>query len=206
MPGLPPTTNRCTMSTKDLPVRRPGRPRDPGIHGAILEATRRLLVEEGYHRLTFEGVATAAGTTRSTVYRWWPTRGALVLEAAADHITLDEVPDTGDSHADIRAAIGQLIEAFTDPLARVVILSAIANVDGDLEMATQFRKTAVYPWRTSAERALRRAVERGDLSERADVQMLLDVIVGTVFQRTITMATPMREGLEDALVAIVTAS
>jgi AcrR family transcriptional regulator len=46
----------------------------------VLAATRRLLLDGGYHALTFEAVAQAAGTTRTTLHRWWPTRGALVLE------------------------------------------------------------------------------------------------------------------------------
>ncbi|HSG85534.1 MAG TPA: TetR/AcrR family transcriptional regulator [Candidatus Limnocylindrales bacterium] len=183
--------------------RRPGRPRDQATQAAILAATRRLLLESGYHRLTFEAVASAAGTSRSTVYRWWPTRGSLVLEAAADHIDIGRVPDTGDSRQDLRIAIRQLIETFSDRLAGIVILAAVANLDGDATMATAFRDSRVYPWRTSAADALRRAIERGDLPPDTDVQFVLNVIVGTVFQCTITPATPMTDGLEDALLDLV---
>lgn len=184
-------------------LRRPGRPRDPQTKAAILDATRRLLLERGYHHLTFEAVAAAAGTSRSTVYRWWPTRGALVLEAAAEHLGIGIVPDTGDSREDLRVGIRQLIDAFSDRLAGIVILAAIANLDDDASMATAFRDTTVYPWRMSAAGAIRRAVERGDLPATTDVQFLLNVIVGTVFQSTITIASPMTDGLEDALLELV---
>lgn len=187
----------------DTNTRRPGRPRDEVTHAAILEATRQLLLDEGYHSVTFEAVARAAGTSRSTVYRWWPTRGALVLEAAAAHIDIGQVPDTGSSREDLSMAIRQLITTFSDRLAGIVIMAAIANLDNDLEMATTFRNDTVYPWRSTAGEAIRRAVDRGDLPAGTDVQFLLNVIVGTVFQCTITMATPMTEGLEDALIELV---
>ena len=115
----------------NTPDRRPGRPRDQNTHEAILEATRQLLLESGYHRLTFEAVASAADTSRSTVYRWWPTRGALVLEAASEHLNIGRVPDTGNSRNDLLVAIRQLINTFSDQLAGIVILAAIANLDDD---------------------------------------------------------------------------
>jgi AcrR family transcriptional regulator len=184
-------------------TRKPGRPRDIDTQEAILEATRSILLDKGYHRLTFEGVAKAAATTRSTVYRWWPTRGSLVLEAAADQIDIGEVPDTGDSRTDIRAAIRQLIETFSDPLAKIVIMAAVANLDGDLHMASQFRENTVYPWRSTAAAALVRAQDRGDLAPDVDPGFLLNVVVGTVFQCTIVPAAPMIDGLEDRLVDLV---
>jgi AcrR family transcriptional regulator len=177
----------------------PGRPRDAATHRAVLAATRRLLLDGGYHALTFEAVAQAAGTTRTTLYRWWPTRGALVLEAAADHLHIGTVPDTGDSHHDLRAAVSQLVSTFSDPLARIVILAAISNLDGDGTMAATFRDTWVYPWRRTATDALQRAIHRGDLPTDADSQFLLNVIVGTVFQSTITVATPTTDNLADQL-------
>jgi AcrR family transcriptional regulator len=179
--------------------RRPGRPRDQNTHEAILEATRQLLLESGYPRLTFEAVASAADTSRSTLYRWWPTRGALVLEAAAEHLNIGRVPDTGNSREDLRVAIRQLINTFSDRLAGIVILAAIANLDDDTKMATTFRDTSVYPWRTTAADAIRRAIERGDIPSNTDIQFILNVIVGTVFQCTITLAKPITEGLEEAL-------
>lgn len=170
---------------------------------AIHAATRELLLEKGYHQLTFEAVATAAGTSRSTVYRWWRSRGALVLDATAGHLDIGRVPDTGSSRDDILVAIRQLITTFSDRLAGIVMHAAIANMDNDLEMATTFRETWVYPWRSTAADAIERAVDRGDLPIGTDVDFLLNVIVGTVFQCTVTMASPRTEGLDEALLALI---
>ena len=112
--------------------RSPGRPRDEETHDAILAATRHLLLEVGYQGLTFEAVATAASTSRSTVYRWWSSRGALVLEAAAEHIDIGAVPDTGDSRKDVEIAVRQLIETFSDRLAGIVMLAVPPSGTGGL--------------------------------------------------------------------------
>jgi AcrR family transcriptional regulator len=204
--GRPAGPRVLPITMTEMKARKPGRPRDPETHEAVLEATRRILLAEGYHRLTFEAVASTAGTSRSTVYRWWPTTGALVLEAAADNLAIGRVPNTGDSTEDLRIAIRQLINTFSDPLAGIVIMAAIANLDNDTYMAARFREHVVYPWRSSATAAIERAVARGDLAAETDVQFILNVIVGTVFQCTITPATPMTEGLEESLLMLVLSS
>lgn len=147
-----------------------------------------------------ESVASRAGVSKATIYRWWPTRGALALEAAEPDISIGTVPETGDGLADVESAIDQLIDTFSRPVASVVIFAAIATGANDPEMAAIFREKYVYPWRVSAAEAIRRASgER----EEAQVQFLLDVIVGTVFQRTLVMKEPKTEGLKYRLVSLI---
>jgi hypothetical protein len=93
--------------------------------------------------------------------------------------------------------------AFSDQLAGIVIMAAIANLDDDMQMAATFRETAVYPWRVTAAAAIERAVERGDLPPDTDVLFTLNVIVGTVFQCTITPAAPMTAGLEEGSLELI---
>ncbi|MCP4308122.1 MAG: helix-turn-helix transcriptional regulator, partial [bacterium] len=71
------------MTTPATSKAQRGRPRDPRIQQSILQATREMLDEVGYSRLTIEGVAARAGAGKATVYRWWSTKGELVLEAVA---------------------------------------------------------------------------------------------------------------------------
>jgi len=149
-----------------------------------------------------EGVASRSGASKATIYRWWPTKGVLVLEAAADEIAIGSVPDTGDTAVDLRAAIEQLIETFSRPLASVVIFAAITTGEADPGMATTFRDQYVYPWRTTAAQAIDRGIERGDVTS-TNTQFVLDVIVGTVFQRTLVMKEPMTEGLADNLLRLI---
>lgn len=188
--------------TEIEPSRR-GRPRNQRAHEAILEATRLLLLEKGYPALTIDAVAARAGTAKTTVYRRWATKGALVLEAAADHLEIGIVPDSGSTLTDLEEALRQLIVTFSDRLAAIVMLAVIANLDDDPSMARTFRSEIVYPWRSSAAAALERGVARGDLPPEADVPFLLDVIVGTVFQRAVINAAADTDGLGQALVGLV---
>ena len=182
--------------------KRIGRPRSENSKDAILSAVRRELLKEGYARLTVEGVAKKAGVSKATIYRWWRTKGELVLEAAGKDISIGVVPDTGNSVADLDVAISQLIETFSRRLASIVIFAAINTASEDKVMAEIFRDRFVYPWRKSAAEALDRAVARGDLT-LDDTQFLLDVIVGTVFQRTLVVKEPMVAGLKEKLLRIV---
>lgn len=196
------TLNEGKMQEPSSPSRR-GRPRDPARQQSILEATLELLLEVGYPRLSIEGVAARAGVGKGTIYRWWPTKGELVLEAAADHIAIGVVGDTGDTRRDLLVAAQQLIRTFSGPVAGIVIFAAIANLDDDPGMALTFREKSVYPWRHSAADAIQRGIDRGDLPSDTDVQFILDVIVGTIFQRTLTMASPMVAGLDIAIVDLI---
>jgi AcrR family transcriptional regulator len=191
------------MTTEATSKARRGRPRNLRTQQSILQATRELLEEVGYSRLTIEGVATKAGAGKATVYRWWSSKGELVLEAVADHIAIGVVPDTGDTRGDLLIATQQLIETFSDRLAGIVIFAAIANLDDDSNMARIFRETAVTPWRQSAVEAIQRGIDRGDLPADTDIAFALDVIVGTVFQRTLVVAQPQTEGLSRSIIDLL---
>jgi AcrR family transcriptional regulator len=184
------------------PARR-GRKRDPAAQFAILAATRELMLEVGYHRLSIEGVARRAGVGKATIYRWWPTKGSLVLEASAEHIAIREVTDSGETRTDLREAVQALIDVFVDPIARIVICAATAGLDDDPGMAAGFRSQTVYPWRQSATVAIQRGIGRGDLRADLDVALALDVLVGTVFQRTLVIATPAVIGLADMVADLI---
>lgn len=190
------------MESSRETIRR-GRRRDPASQSAILRATRELLLQVGYHGLTIEAVARSAGVGKSTIYRWWPTKGPLVLEATAGHLAIGLVPDTGSTREDLLTAARQLIATFSDRLASIVIFAVIAHLEDDPSVAAAFRDTWVYPWRASAVEAIQRGIERGDLPADADRDLLLDVLVGTVFQRTLVPASPQVDGFAEALVDMI---
>lgn len=164
------------------------------------------MISSGYSNLTIEGVAECAGVAKTTIYRWWPSKAALVLDAAAEQLEIGLVPDTGDTREDLTTAVHQLVATFTDPLAGSVILAVVAHLEADPWMAATFRDRWVYPWRQSASEALQRAAGRGDLPDDTDISLLLDVMVGTVFQRALTVAEPNVDALEHSLVDLILGS
>ncbi|WP_299731999.1 TetR/AcrR family transcriptional regulator [uncultured Tateyamaria sp.] len=163
---------------------------------------RKQLLADGYLRLTIDAVAAEAGVSKATIYRWWKTKGELVLEAAEADISIGLVPETADPRVDVEAAIDQLIETFSRPLASVVIFAAITTGGNDPVMAQIFRDKYVYPWRVSATSTLVRALPKHK-SHSENVQFLLDVIVGTVFQRILVLKEPNTAGLKDRLIALI---
>ncbi|WP_172294515.1 TetR/AcrR family transcriptional regulator [Pseudoruegeria sp. HB172150] len=177
-----------------------GRPRSRASRDAILGTVRRRLLADGYQRLTMEAVAEEAGVSKATIYRWWTTKGELVLEAAEAEISIGPVPETGDPRSDVEATIDQVIDTFSRPLASIVIFAAITTGGDDPVMARSFRDRYVHPWRASGAAALGRALPDGGES---GVQFLLDVIFGTVFQRLLVLREPNTHGLTERLLAVV---
>lgn len=180
----------------------PGGPR-PHSEQVIKAAVLSLLLERGYPALTIEGVAARAGVGKTTIYRWWPSRAALVLDAAREHLALGLVPDTGDGREDLRQGLDQLVRTFSDPVAGAVAFVAIAGLEADPSLAETFRARWVTPWRRSLEAALQRAMARGELPADLDLGLAMDLLVGTVFQRTLVIARPATDGLPEALVALL---
>src|SRR4051812_17961042 len=86
----------------------PGRPRSEEARRAVLAASAHLVERDGYGTLTMEGIARSAGVSKQTVYRWWPSKAAVVLEAlneGAELLAPD--PDTGSLESDLRPFLRQ---------------------------------------------------------------------------------------------------
>jgi len=92
---------------------RAGRPRSEEAHRAVLEAAADLLVEGGLARATIEAVAARAGVSKVTIYKWWPSRGAVAIDAYFHRYRATaEFEDTGELATDLTGQIRLLVEAF----------------------------------------------------------------------------------------------
>jgi AcrR family transcriptional regulator len=187
----------------DDAARSPGRPRDARAHESILRSTLELLLEGGYGGLTLEEVARQAEVGKTTIYRWWDSKLDLVLEAAAPHLEIGLVPDTGDTREDLEAGIAQVIRTYADQVAALVIFVVVADLEQDRRLRAIFRDRWVLPWRSSMASAIRRGVERGDLAPGIDVDFVVDVIVGTVFQRVLIVPEPETGGLTTSIADMI---
>ncbi|WP_308170613.1 TetR/AcrR family transcriptional regulator [[Mycobacterium] fortunisiensis] len=105
----------------------PGRPRDPAKDAAVLAATRELLVEAGYQGTTVLAVARRAGVGAPTIYRRWPTKEALVEDAAFGHTDAIPVPaPTGDLRADLRGWVAMFLDWLANPVTRAALPGLLA--------------------------------------------------------------------------------
>jgi len=159
----------------------PGRPRSEQAHRAILDATLELLAKVGYDRLTVAGVAARAGVGKATIYRRWPSKLPLVVEAFLQLPELAE-PDTGSVVDDLTSVLGCFVEIIdTTPLACVLpILAGERARDPELSevLAPVFKAR-----REPLIRVLERAVSRCELPPDIDLEAAADVIMGPIVTR-----------------------
>ncbi len=158
-----------------------GRPRSEEAHKAILDATLELLVEVGFSALTVEGVATRAGVGKATIYRRWPSKLPLVIEAFSQLPQLEEV-DTGNLVDDLKKMLRSYLQLFyTTPLA-AVLPSLAGERAHDPQLSERF-DPVIRGRRQPLVRALERAVDRGELSPDLDLDLAADLIVGPIAVR-----------------------
>ena len=158
-----------------------GRPRSEEAHQAILEATLELLVEVGFSALTVEGVATRAGVGKATIYRRWPSKLPLVIEAFGLLPGLEPV-DTGNLVDDLNRMLRSYLQLFNQT-ALATVLPSLAGERAHNPALSELFDPVIKARRRPLVRALERAVERGELSGDLDLEMAADLIVGPIAVR-----------------------
>ncbi|MFN3600292.1 MAG: TetR/AcrR family transcriptional regulator [Dietzia sp.] len=161
-----------------------GRPRNPQIDQAVLDATLELLDERGYADLSIEEITRRAGTTRPTVYRRWAGRPELVLAAIATRLAVPAPPDTGCTLCDIGESFDVFLAAYRT--LRPEVLSALyVDCVTDPALRDLYLATIIEPARRSVGQTLARASDRGDLRPDADLEQLLDLVASFVHYRAL---------------------
>lgn len=185
---------------------RPGRRRSEESRIAILTAAYELVGEIGYARLTIEGIAARAGTGKQTIYRWWPSKADVVLDALATKADLQvPIPDEGSYAADLRAF---LLASFAlgNQYQLVGILRALmAQAQIDPEFWQRFRDTFLQRRRDALAVITGRARARGDLPPTASPGTVADIVFGVIWYRVLATRELPGSRLADELAATLTA-
>jgi len=163
--------------------RLPGRPRSEHSRLAILRSTLHLLQRTSFPELTIEAIAADAGVGKTTVYRWWPNKGALVVDAFAS-LTENKLhfPDTGSVYRDMSLQMNQFLEILRTRRGRMVA-SLLGAGQSDPELLEAFRERFLRPRRQEAYQTLRRAIDRGELPASLDLDLILDTLYGAIYMR-----------------------
>lgn len=181
---------------------RPGRPRDSALHARILASAAALVVRDGYARVTIQAIARHAGVGKATIYRRWPSKGTLVLEAIASIFSID-APDTGNVRADLAAHIRQIVAGVTDSIYGAAIPGLHADLARDPDLADDFRRICVLPTREASIATIERAVQAGNLPSDVDFDMLADLFGSLVFFRTLVLNTPIEDDFPEKLIRLL---
>ncbi|MFG2721537.1 TetR/AcrR family transcriptional regulator [Streptomyces sp. NPDC048416] len=171
---------------------------------ATLSAALELCTENGYDKVTIEAIAARAGVSKKTIYRWWATKGAVLLDAVTELVVNDTpFPDTGDIDADLRTHIGSLVHVFTSPVAGPAYTGILSEVLHDERLARAVNDELVIPRVSLVLARMREAQEQGQLPPGADLHLGVEMMYGPLYYRhALGRPLPSPE-LVDALVTHV---
>ncbi|MFF4773987.1 TetR/AcrR family transcriptional regulator [Microtetraspora fusca] len=187
---------------KPNPARRNERSRQ-----AILAAARELISEMGYARVSIEAIAARAGVGKQTIYRWWPSQGAVIFDSFLDLSRDAEgqgvaLPDTGDIEADLKLVMRATVAEFADPRFEAPIRALNAEIINDPELAAQYREKLAGPVDDAKKTRLRSAQQAGQLAADADLDLVLEVLYAPLYQRWLHRSGPLTAEYADALVEV----
>jgi len=178
---------------------RVGRPRDPHVDEAILSAAVDLLIEEGFARLSIEGVAARAGVGKATVYRRWESKSALVVDGIKERLVSSiDIPDTGDFRDDIEAILTQILvrlRGMEGQVWRAVVGELVKNE----ELERVFRQRFIATRRAEMRSRLEAAMQQGDVPS-GDVELLCEVGVAILHHRALVSGEPLDDDLPGRIV------
>jgi len=175
------------------PTRRPhtGRRRNPAAREAILDATFELLRSQGAGGVTIDAIAEAAGVGRQTIYRWWPTKGAVVAEAMTRGARALVPPRaTGSFGGDLRCFLADSFAGLEDPGTRRALRQLASGSVHDEHVAEVLAEFTAQR-RAALRTLLERGVASGDIAATADLGMLTDLAYGVLWYRLLVGHAPL---------------
>jgi AcrR family transcriptional regulator len=157
---------------------QPGRPRSVEADRAIHKATLELLAEVGYDRMSIEAIAARAGVGKTTIYRRYTAKEALVAEAIDSRREEIEIPDTGNLWGDIDAIVDSATQMTLDPLGRQIVALIISTASSNLQFAQVYWTKYLQPRRQAFATVISRAKTRQEISPDLDADLVFDLISG----------------------------
>lgn len=194
------------MSIKDQEVSAPdlgdgavsttltrGRRRDPGRDAAILDAAIEVLAESGYDGMTMDMVASRAKAGKATVYRRWSSKAELILEAVThlkrSQVDLERLPDTGTLRGDLLALFKP--QSVEEAEHKMRVMAGLASVLlQNPQLAEAGDAAIVQPWAVVNRVLMKRALERGEISAKADINALSQVLPSMAAYRALIQRKP----------------
>jgi AcrR family transcriptional regulator len=183
--------------------RQAGRPRSEECRLRILAAAHDLLGERGLRALTMEAIAERAGTSKVTVYRWWPHKAAVVLDAMFAEVS-PRAPHRA-STSPLEALHGEMkaLCRFLQGRMGRLLVGVVAEGALDPEIGEAYRQHWVEPRRNLARKLICAAVEAGELLRGVDVEVTIDALFGPLYCRFFIQHAPLSMGFADSLFNVV---
>ncbi|MFJ9318913.1 TetR/AcrR family transcriptional regulator [Streptomyces globisporus] len=184
---------------------------------AIHDAALALVTEVGYRRTTIEGIAARAGVGKQTIYRWWPSKAAVLMDAFLDlagrsaegagsggEAQSDEaaqgIPDTGDLVADLKLVLRATVDELNDPVLEAPTRALTAEGIVDAKLGAAFVHKLLDPQLALYVTRLRAAQEAGDVRADVDPRIALELLIGPLMHRWLLRTLPLTHAYADEIV------
>ncbi|MEU8708976.1 TetR/AcrR family transcriptional regulator [Streptomyces sp. NPDC048565] len=182
---------------------------------AICDAALALVGEVGYTRTTIEGIAARAGVGKQTIYRWWPSKAAVLMEAfidenarrstevegvAAGEDGAPEIPDTGDLTADLKLVLRATVDGLNDPTSAAPTRALAAEGIIDPALGARFVENLLEPQLQLYVTRLRAAQEAGEVRADIDPRVALELLIAPLTHRWLLRTLPLTHAYADAVV------
>ena len=182
------------------------RRRNQKSYQAIIDATLQLLEDRGYVKLSIEGIAARAGVGKQTIYRWWPSKAALVIEAYSKAISARyTLPETGTVRGDLEQLLSSIFTNISRPPSSHVLTGLVAEAQTNPDIADQFFNDFIQPRRRLLAEIIERGVDRGEIKTSAEIPVVADMLFGAMWYRLLIGHGPLNREFAEQLVGDILA-
>lgn len=180
-----------------------GRPRSEAARRAVLLAALEIVEESGYHALTMEGIARRAAVSKQTVYRWWPSKAAVVLEALTEGAAeIAPTPNAGELAEDLRVFLRRSVLGARGRTARLLV-ALMAEAQLDQAFAHSFQSGFLAKRRAAMVAFLDRARTRGEIGSDIDLELIAELFFGALWYRLLAASGPVNQGFADEMTDVL---
>ena len=187
--------------TKANPEVKRGRPRQLSVRDAVLGGAGQLLLQAGIKGFSIEAVARLSGASKVTIYKWWPSKGALALDGFYTLVSPSiDTTLTGDVEQDLVTQVGAVLALFRDTAIGPILAGLIGEAQRDPELAAAIRERWLEPRRLCGVAILEAGQAAGHVRPDFDPTTVLDQIYGPIYLRLLVGHAPLTDDLAATLV------
>ena len=186
-------------SGKRAPASRGGRPRSKELHRAILQTTFDLVLKEGFRAVSIESIAAAAGVGKATIYRRWPNKAAVVMDAFTLKVGSGSLfPKAATPTESIRLQMHAMAKSFRG-CDGALVRALLAEAQFDPELAKAFRQRWTMPRRKLGMAVVEEAMRRGEMPSDTDPGDVIDILYGPIYYRLQMGTGPLSSGYVEGI-------
>ena len=180
-----------------------GRHRSLEAEASILKATLYLLERKSLRQVTADAIAQRAGVSKATIYKWWPNKSMVALDAYLGGMTARvAMPDTGSAEEDFRQQLKSVMAFYQSSLGRL-FCQFIAEGQSNPGFLALFRERFLYARRDAARIMWRRGVDRGEIRQEIDGEIVLDLVYGPMVFRLLAGHGSLNDHDSDAMIEAI---